>query len=594
MAPIVQRPEPGSCAIRPHRRVSRRRSPRSWPRSGGAPRDARARMRRRTIDTTGRAAGHAVRPVSRAPPGRVEAPVDEGQDRIAELETQVDRLERDLAQSRELRREAVAARDAQAAKLRQSREECASSGGDEPSGWPCGSRIATGRGRREPSGAGGAASARRDPPSRARGGTWRADSGRSPGAERELAAAIRGDLTPATVDGGPLVSIVILNRDGRALLERCLRAVARRHTGTSRSSSSTTARPRVGGAGGGHGPPFPLRVIRNTENRSFSDANDQAATIAERRTAVLPQQRRRADHRGLARVHGRDPDDDRGGGRRGPADLPVESRRQAGGGALRRPDAPASGRGIRTRRGGAAPRVIGAGEDPRGRGRARRHGAAGPDRGVSPGQPAGVEAVGGFGSEYDYGLEDVDLGLNLRASGGRLVYDGRAALWQHESATRVRRSGGRRSRVARNREAYVDDWGPRIFRDALLDALDGGEQFSDAPFHVAIVGTGDTPQALPARGLRRSAARCRSWDGGSGLPEADADGALALDPSVEAAIIVEQRRQDLGAAAPSRLACVGRRRSRALAGERPWFVVDPRKRDETAPQLPDPDGAVRR
>ena len=45
--------------------------------------------------------------------------------------------------------------------------------------------------------------------------------------------------------------------------------------------------------------------------------------------------------------------------------------------------------------------------------------------------------VGGFSPEYDYGAEDVDLCLRLRAAGGRLVYDGRAAMWHHESATRV-------------------------------------------------------------------------------------------------------------------------------------------------------------
>ena len=46
-------------------------------------------------------------------------------ERIAELEAQVERLERDLAQSQELRRDAVAARDVQAAKLRKTREQLA-------------------------------------------------------------------------------------------------------------------------------------------------------------------------------------------------------------------------------------------------------------------------------------------------------------------------------------------------------------------------------------------------------------------------------------------------------------------------------------
>ena len=90
--------------------------------------------------------------------------------------------------------------------------------------------------------------------------------------------------------------------------------------------------------------------------------------------------------------------------------------------------------------------------------------------------------VGGFGSAYDYGLEDVDLCLNLRAAGGRLVYDGRAALWHHELATRTAdpapEAVTRRPGIARRTST---DWGPRIFRDALLDALRVATEFPDAP-----------------------------------------------------------------------------------------------------------------
>ena len=105
------------------------------------------------------------------------------------------------------------------------------------------------------------------------------------------------------------------------------------------------------------------------------------------------------------------------------------------------------------------------------------------------------EDVGGFSPDYDYGIEDVDLCLKLRAAGGRLVYDGRAALWHHESATRAadrQRYGGR---VTSNRAIYVDHWGPRIFRETLLDAVAGTGRFSAAPFHVAITVTDNDPAA---------------------------------------------------------------------------------------------------
>ena len=142
-------------------------------------------------------------------------------------------------------------------------------------------------------------------------------------AERELAAAIRSDLVPATVAHGPLVSIVILNRDGRGAPRALSRGPCPHDIPwTSRSSSSTTARPMVQPSWRkGLSLPFPLRVIRNEENRSFSDANDQAVGGRRRRTPVFPQQRRRTDHRRLARLHGRDPDDDGCGRGRCPADL---------------------------------------------------------------------------------------------------------------------------------------------------------------------------------------------------------------------------------------------------------------------------------
>ena len=48
----------------------------------------------------------------------------------------------------------------------------------------------------------------------------------SPADESALVAALRAALPASTVERGPLVSIVILNRDGREHLERCLGAIA--------------------------------------------------------------------------------------------------------------------------------------------------------------------------------------------------------------------------------------------------------------------------------------------------------------------------------------------------------------------------------
>jgi spore maturation protein CgeB len=107
-----------------------------------------------------------------------------------------------------------------------------------------------------------------------------------------------------------------------------------------------------------------------------------------------------------------------------------------------------------------------------------------------------LEAAGGVAGSADGGLDGVDLSLRLRAAGGRLYVDGRAAVWLHEPAIRPAGSAeDREARAAAGRESYVGRWGPQIFRDALADALAGGTRWSGEPFHVGITLTRDDPGA---------------------------------------------------------------------------------------------------
>ena len=92
-----------------------------------------------------------------------------------------------------------------------------------------------------------------------------------------------------------------------------------------------------------------------------------------------------------------------------------------------------------------------------------------------------------------------------------------------------------------NRDAFIDIWGPRIFRVALLDALQGGGRFSDEPFHVAItVPADDGPGAgrdRPTATELGSALAALGWRI-SALARTD-DGWAAPDPSVEAVIVLD-------------------------------------------------------
>jgi GT2 family glycosyltransferase/glycosyltransferase involved in cell wall biosynthesis len=479
-------------------------------------------------------------------------------ERIAELEAQVARLERDLAQSQELRRHAVAARDLQVAKLQRTQEQL------EHLRARRAVRMALQLSNSSRSIARLLAIPRRAVRAIRRRGRARGTPGRpqaTPDAERNLAAAIRRDMTPATLDNGPLVSIVILNRDGRDHLERCLRAVATTiyrdveiivvDNGSTDGSADFAEVFEL---------PFPLRVLRNTENRSFSDANDQGAAVGTGELLLflnndvepitegwLGYMVETLTTSGAAAVGAR---------------LIYPSHRGVSRAGARFADLTLQHRGVAFDRGEAVPmpQVTGAGEDPRSAAAvAIEERPALTAACLLVSRPA-FEAIGGFASDYDYGLEDVDLCLKLRAYGGRLLYDGRAALWHHESTTRAADPEVRRTRVARNHEAYLDGWGPRIFRAALHDAVDSGGQYSESPFHVAIVGVADSGlgDMLVELGWRVSP------------PAPDAEGAVAIDPSVEAVIVVDPA-VDIWQL-PSRLVSLAWIRNEPERWvERPWF-----------------------
>ncbi len=357
-----------------------------------------------------------------------------------------------------------------------------------------------------------------------------------------LIATLRENVSSPAPDRGPVVSIVILNRDGRDHLERCLSAVARTRYRDIEvivvDNGSTDGSPEFAAA---FDLPFPIQVIRNAVNRSFSDANAQGvaaasgelicflnndvdpitddwlgymvATMADRQAVAVGARLIYPRHRGGARA----------------------------GSHLR--DLSLQHAGVRFDRSRAVPvaRAIGAGEDP-----------LGPVATQITDRPALTAAcllvrldafhqVGGFSSAYDYGAEDVDLCLKLRAAGGRLVYDGRAALWHHESATRASDRAGYTARVASNRKTFVDTWGPRLFRDALLDALRGGDRFSSDPFHVAITDTTDGSSTAvresPNGRELGDALKGHGWRV-SYLTRHD-DGWSEPDPSVEAVIVLD-------------------------------------------------------
>ena len=367
----------------------------------------------------------------------------------------------------------------------------------------------------------------------------------TPAAEAALTEALRASLPPSAVDHGPLVSIIILNRDGRDHLERCLGALSSTayrdievivvDNGSSDGSAELVESFRM---------PFPLRLVRNKSNRSFSEANGQGVALATGELLcflnndvdpitddwlgymVETLQDRDASAVGARLIY----PSHRGGTRAGKkhSDLSIQH----------------AGVDFERVKGMPVARAIGAGED-----------ALAEWAGQVAERPAltaacmlirrdAFEGVGGFSQGYDYGIEDVDLCLKLQAAGARLVYDGRAALWHHESATRASDRARYSERSAANRDLFTSIWGPRIYRAALIDAVGGGRRFSSDPFHIAIAAPaagGEAPAGANVAADLKPAFEAFGWrveelaTNGSGWETAakSVEAILILDPSFD-------------------------------------------------------------
>lgn len=83
--------------------------------------------------------------------------------------------------------------------------------------------------------------------------------------------------------------------------------------------------------------------------------------------------------------------------------------------------------------------------------------------------------VGGFTHGYVYGQEDIDFGLKIRGAGLPVVCSGRSIAIHRSGSTRkaVPFEEGR-DRKLRNRALLQERWGPRLRRQHDLDAVAGG------------------------------------------------------------------------------------------------------------------------
>ncbi len=105
------------------------------------------------------------------------------------------------------------------------------------------------------------------------------------------------------------------------------------------------------------------------------------------------------------------------------------------------------------------------------------------------------ERVGGFRTEYVYGTEDVDLCLRLRQL-GEIRLCGKAALFHHESATQSK-VASELTRINRlgNWQVFAELWSPTLSRSIRSDQIKRLGRWTRSSGKVAITLTRDDPAA---------------------------------------------------------------------------------------------------
>ena len=312
---------------------------------------------------------------------------------------------------------------------------------------------------------------------------------------RDLAARVRERIgAPPEIADPPLVSILVVNRNGRVHLERLLEALKDR-TDYPRFDLYVVDNASTDGSVellDEAYPPFPLTVLRNDHNANFSEAANQAAEHAGGELLLLLDCDVEPVEAGwlneLVACHRR-----AGGGAVGALVVHADPHRATSSGWEIQHG------GVRFRREGGTLRGFseGAGEDP-------LHGVLRPDRPCPAVNAAcllvGVESfqsAGGLHPGYTYGSEDIDFCLTLQERGEPVFCCSRAVLLQAEPSTKT--PAGRevsRSNRMMNTRLFHERWGPRLWRQANLDRM-GGDGFwaPDMAPRLVIARTSDDSDA---------------------------------------------------------------------------------------------------
>jgi GT2 family glycosyltransferase len=288
-----------------------------------------------------------------------------------------------------------------------------------------------------------------------------------------IATEVRRRLGPVPEAADwPLVSIVVLNRDGAGMLRRLLEGLIEQtdypgfelvliDNGSSDDSLDFIRRVEA---------PFPISIVANPHNESFSDACNQGAELASGELLLFLNNDVEPFEPGWLRelvacLRGS------GAGAVAATLVCMDEEHEAsfryGYGIQHR------GLAFREEGGMIHPVLHGWESDP-----LDEYLGVDEERGAVAAacvlvERGAYERVGGFTHGYVYGAEDIDLCLKLRAAGLRVLCSGRSVAIHHPVSTRrAAPFEEERARKLANRRVLWERWGPQLRREYELDRLE--------------------------------------------------------------------------------------------------------------------------
>lgn len=98
--------------------------------------------------------------------------------------------------------------------------------------------------------------------------------------------------------------------------------------------------------------------------------------------------------------------------------------------------------------------------------------------------------VGGFDNDYIYGYEDVDLCLKLYNAGYKNIYNPKAMLYHYEFGTQEKNDNKSvRDRRLHNQEIFINRWNTWLKQKYFEDKFSSKQIFTDSPLTVSFVVT---------------------------------------------------------------------------------------------------------